>query len=840
MYRIHAGRLTGFAAAALWACVAAAADPWSPPQLPALDPPAVTRDADVPARRVPFAAPGAGAAYSHGDPTAQEQYMLEIVNRARANPTAEGLRLKSTTDPDILAAYAFFHVDTAGMAAEFAGYPVRPPLAFNANLIASARAHSQDMARNDFQGHTGTDGSSLVTRVASAGYTGWNALAENVYAYAESVFYGHAGFNVDWGQPDLGHRMNIMNFSPAGTVYTEVGIGIVPESSPNTGVGPLVVTEDFGRRSGQLFVVGVVYSDVDHDGFYGVGEGLGGVTITTSQGNSAYTSASGGYAVPLAASGGGVTVRAEGGVLGPAQERTVVLAGTNVKVDFFAGTRSSQTIVFGAVPGAIVVGGTATVGATATSGLPVTFGSSTPSACTVSGSTVTGVNAGTCTIRASQPGDALWNPAPDVERSFAVVGAAAAAADMNQHGLTGSWYEPATSGQGLEVEVFPDQTAPGSGLVFASWFTFDGVAGASERQRWYTLSGPVVAGQPSAALTIHQNVGGNFNALPVTTATPVGTATLSFDSCSSGLLAYSFGDGTGRTGTIPLTRLTPNVTCSTSSARPVNPDFALSGNWYDPATSGQGLTIEVNPNSSTVFAAWYAYAPSGVGAGASGQRWYTAQPTTFAPGARSIPVTLYQTTGGQFDTPTAPGQRTVAVGSGTIAFQSCSAATFSYSFTGGSSSGSSGTIALKRVGPVPKGCTPEPAQPACAQIGGMWNVTDDMTFTCTGSFGSGTTTQSGTANLTITQTGCNISFPSPIGTADTIRTGSVSGNTFQAYGPLSAASAGYLLSQNRIEFSGAVVNDGRRIDTTGVGMVSGTYQGSPGTCTASSKETWTR
>ena len=28
--------------------------------------------------------------------------------------------------------------------------------------------------------------------------------------------------------------------------------------------------------------------------------------------------------------------------------------------------------------------------------------------------------------------------------------------DLNQHGLTGSWYEAATSGQGLEVEVFPN------------------------------------------------------------------------------------------------------------------------------------------------------------------------------------------------------------------------------------------------------------------------------------------------------------------------------------------------------------------------------------------------
>ena len=48
-----------------------------------------------------------------------------------------------------------------------------------------------------------------------------------------------------------------------------------------------------------------------------------------------------------------------------------------------------------------------------------------------------------------------------------------------------------------------------------------------------------------------------------------------------------------------------------------------------------------------------------------------------------------------------PGQGTVQVSSGMMAFQSCSAATFIYNFTGGTSIGQSGTIALGRVGPVP-------------------------------------------------------------------------------------------------------------------------------------------
>ena len=48
-----------------------------------------------------------------------------------------------------------------------------------------------------------------------------------------------------------------------------------------------------------------------------------------------------------------------------------------------------------------------------------------------------------------------------------------------------------------------------------------------------------------------------------------------------------------------------------------------------------------------------------------------------------------------------------------MAFQSCSAATFSYNFTGGSSAGLAGTIRLSRVGPIPPGCT---MQIACAPI----------------------------------------------------------------------------------------------------------------------------
>jgi hypothetical protein len=275
--------------------------------------------------------------------------------------------------------------------------------------------------------------------------------------------------------------------------------------------------------------------------------------------------------------------------------------------------------------------------------------------------------------------------------------------NLNQHGLTGFWYEPSTSGQGVGVEVFPDLIGPGTGRVQVSWFTYDTTTtGGADRQRWYTMGDNISTGAASVALPIYQNVGGTFNAPPITNATQVGTATLRFADCDHGTLGYTFTDGSGRSGTIDLTRLTKNVTCVASGARPVNADFAFSGNWYDPATSGQGFTLEINPLSPVAFFAWYTYAPGGAAAGAAGQRWYTGQ-SGYVAGTRKLAMTLNQTTGGLFDAPT-PTPATVAVGTATLTFQSCTAATLDYTFTGGSSAGASGRITLTKIGPAGPGC----------------------------------------------------------------------------------------------------------------------------------------
>ncbi len=81
---------------------------------------------------------------------------------------------------------------------------------------------------------------------------------------------------------------------------------------------------------------------------------------------------------------------------------------------------ASQTITFNALPGKTIVDPPFTVSATASSGLPVAFASSTTGVCTVSGSTVTILALGTCTLNANQAGDTNYNTAPQVSQSFTV------------------------------------------------------------------------------------------------------------------------------------------------------------------------------------------------------------------------------------------------------------------------------------------------------------------------------------------------------------------------------------------------------------------------------------
>jgi uncharacterized protein YkwD len=95
------------------------------------------------------------------------------------------------------------------------------PLRLHSQLNAAAQAHSNDMARNNFLSHTGSDGSSPFDRMKRHGYTvGW--AAENVasgHSSPQDVMRG-------W-MNSSGHRTNILN-----PRYRDIGIGYARGNQP--------------------------------------------------------------------------------------------------------------------------------------------------------------------------------------------------------------------------------------------------------------------------------------------------------------------------------------------------------------------------------------------------------------------------------------------------------------------------------------------------------------------------------------------------------------------------------------------------------------------------------
>jgi len=272
--------------------------------------------------------------------------------------------------------------------------------------------------------------------------------------------------------------------------------------------------------------------------------------------------------------------------------------------------------------------------------------------------------------------------------------------NLNQHGLTGSWFNPATNGQGLLMEVDPDFYAAGTGLLFGGWFTYDTtIAGG---QRWYTIQGQVGGSAASATMPIYLTEGGRLHSPQTTTIAPVGQATLQFSDCMHGALAYTFSDGSGRNGNIPLTRLLQNVTCTQSgaSSNAAASSYLLSGAWFDPGDSGQGLVFDINPPQGVFFAAWYTYgANADPNSGVAGLHWYTLQALT----GMLDNIGVYDTSGGLFD---APATTSISqVGTASLVFHDCQSATLSYAFTSGTNAGLNGSLNLVRLAAVPAGCT---------------------------------------------------------------------------------------------------------------------------------------
>lgn len=305
--------------------------------------------------------------YSIGNPTNEQQYMLELINRARANGGAEAARLQGwQSDPSNPVFSGGLQEGPPSINGQsFTIANSAQPLSWNSFLLNCAQARAQFLNDND-QFFTGTNphtfgGTDPEQRINAAGYPmnlgaeyngpttpgGFFPGPENV-AENESIGSGpftgarlittilqqHNDLFTDTTVPGRGHRMSMML-----TYWREIGIGISAGTDNNQSQtwDSLYTVQNFGKVANSTpFITGVVYRDTNGNGFYDPGEGIGGVRVDVAGANFfAISSSSGGYSVPVPGNGSYNVTFSGGGQ--PTTQRTVAVANSlNAKADYVA------------------------------------------------------------------------------------------------------------------------------------------------------------------------------------------------------------------------------------------------------------------------------------------------------------------------------------------------------------------------------------------------------------------------------------------------------------------------------------------------------------------------
>ncbi len=244
----------------------------------------------------------------------------------------------------------------------------------------------------------------------------------------------------------------------------------------------------------------------------------------------------------------------------PSSSQSITLQGT--------GTQQSQTITFGAIANQTYGTAPFTLSATASSGLAVSFASTTTPVCTVSGTTATLVNVGSCTIQATQAGNVDYAAATPVNQSFMVT----------QLGQTVTF--GALSNLGLGSAPFTLSATASSGLP---------VSFASTTSEVCTVSGATVTLAALGTCTIEAMQGGNVYyaaAAPVDQSFQVIPADFTLTPNPASMAVAS-----GQPGTFTIT-----VTPQGSFASPIT--FSCSGL---PAMAECSFSpAKVTPDASTV------------------------------------------------------------------------------------------------------------------------------------------------------------------------------------------------------------------------------------------------
>ena len=217
-----------------------------------------------------------------------EQYLLELINRARLDPASEALRYGVSLN--------------AGLPTGTISNNALQVLAPNENLNVSAQVQSEWMLDADVFSHTGENNSTPDERMADAGYEfsghwSWN---ENL-AWTGTTGVLDLEAAIDIHQEGLylspGHRR--VTFTSASSE-----IGISQERGDfvldGTSYDSSMVTLNFASSGAEAFVTGVVFEDRDGNEFYSIGEGRAN-TWFRADGKMDISAQAGGFALAVTA-----------------------------------------------------------------------------------------------------------------------------------------------------------------------------------------------------------------------------------------------------------------------------------------------------------------------------------------------------------------------------------------------------------------------------------------------------------------------------------------------------------------------------------------------------------
>jgi hypothetical protein len=242
-------------------------------------------------------------------PTAEEQYILEQVNDARASPAAFG----------------------AAHGLRLGGIARRPPLAFDSRLIAVA----QHVAAGGF-GPLDVNAVKAQIRATGDHFVESHSIIVNEAAVS-AIIVGEeqaaldrlVGALIAKMQGGRSALLGTPNPLPGSTatpqLYRDVGIGVVHDVAIAIALQPV---------DSQPRLTGAVFRDANGNGQYDLGEGLGGVTVAVAGVGAVQTPDSGGYTVVLPRAGTFQVTASGGGLTAPLTRTIHARANGNVRLEF--------------------------------------------------------------------------------------------------------------------------------------------------------------------------------------------------------------------------------------------------------------------------------------------------------------------------------------------------------------------------------------------------------------------------------------------------------------------------------------------------------------------------